>query len=303
MKVKVLLNPYANRWEARKRWPEAEDALNSAGVDFSLSISEHPHHLSELAAKALQQQFTTIVVAGGDGSIGETVNGIAQGWDGRGKFPVTLGILPLGSANDFAYAIDVPSSLSEAATIIASGKTRAVDLCKCNELYFMNNSAGGLEPYVTTKHERIHWIKGQIRYLVAAFWAILEKPEWNGVLKWDGGEYEGPISLVSIGNGKRTGGFFMTPHADPFDGKLTLAFGYRASRMGLLRALPRALKEGSGSYVEMNGMRELHCTKLNVHLEKPSPVHTDGELFNQWLNDLEYRIYPAVVPVLMATSY
>ncbi len=94
----------------------------------------------------------------------------------------------------------------------------------------------------------------------------------------------------------------MTPHADPFDGKLTVAFGFRASRLGLLGALPCALKDGPGNYVEMPGMQELHCTKLKVHLDKPSPVHTDGELFDRWLNDLDYKIFPGVVPVLTAAS-
>jgi diacylglycerol kinase family enzyme len=91
----------------------------------------------------------------------------------------------------------------------------------------------------------------------------------------------------------------MTPHADPFDGKLTLAFGYRATRLGLFGALPRALKEGEGSYVEMEGMHEVHFTRLSVHLDRPSPAHTDGEIFNAWVTDLEYQIFPQAVPVLM----
>jgi len=298
MKFKVLLNPYSNRWNARTRWPEADAALKAAGVDFDLSVSERADHLVDLAADAVNQGFTTIVVAGGDGSIGETVNGIARSWDGKKKFPATLGIIPLGSANDFAFAIDLPLGLTEAAKIIASGKTKSVDLGKCNERFFLNNSGLCLEPYATTKHERIHWIKGIGRYLVAAVWAIMDKPEWRGDLKWDGGEFSGLLSLASIGNGRRTGGFFMTPHADPFDGRLTLAFGYRATRLGLFSALPRAFKEGEGSYIEMDGMREVHCTRLTIHLDKPSPVHTDGELFDDWLTDLDYKILPGAVPVL-----
>lgn len=300
MKTKVLLNPYSNRWNSQKRWPEAEAALKAAGVEFDLSVSERPEHLVDLAAEAVAKGFSTIVVAGGDGSIGETVNGMAKGWNESGKFPATLGILPLGSANDFAFALGLPLDLEEAAKIIASGKTKLVDLCKCNQRYFVNNSAAGLEPYVTTKHERIHWIKGMARYLVAAVWAILDKPEWNGKLSWDGGEYRGPLSLVTVGNGRRTGGFFMTPHADPFDGKLTLAFGYRATRLGLFGALPRAFKEGEGSYVEMDGMHELNCTKLSIHLNKPSPAHTDGELFDEWIADLKYQIFPTTIPVLVS---
>src|SRR5262245_4498093 len=100
MKIKVLLNPYSNRWNARKRWAIAESALREAGVEFDLSVSERADHLVELAAGAVEQGFTTIAVAGGDGSIGECVNGIARGWDGKRPIPVTIGILPLGTAND-----------------------------------------------------------------------------------------------------------------------------------------------------------------------------------------------------------
>ena len=299
MKIKVLLNPYSNRWNSQKRWPQAEAALKSAGVEFDLSVSERPDHLVELAAASARQGYPVIVVAGGDGSIGEVINGIARHWSGKGKFPARLGIIPLGSANDFAYALDLPLDIDEAAHVIANGKARPVDLCKCNENFFLNNSAGALETYVTTRHERIHWIKGAARYLVAAVWAILDKPQWHGHLKWDGGEYHGPLSLFSVGNGRRTGGFFMTPHADPFDGKLTLAIGYRGTRLGLLTALPRAFKEDKGNYVEMEGMQEIHCTRLTIHLDEPSPAHTDGELFDRWLTDFEYRIFPGVVPVLV----
>ena len=299
MTIKVILNPYSNRWNAQKRWGEAEIALRDAGVKFDLSVSERPDHIVDLAAAAVSKGFSTIVVAGGDGSIGEAINGMGKKWDEKSPFPVTLGLLPLGSANDLIFNIGFPTDLKEAAKIIAGGKTRALDLCKCNDRYFVNNSACGLEPYVTTKHERIHWIKGMMRYLVAAVWAIMDKPEWHGEVKWDDGEYKGPLSLVSLGNGRRTGGFFMTPHADPFDGKLTLAFGHRGTRMGLFMALPKAFNEGKGSYVELDGMRELHTMRVSIRLDHPSPAHTDGELFDTWITDLEYKIFPSAVNLLV----
>ncbi|RME87728.1 MAG: hypothetical protein D6770_08680, partial [Anaerolineae bacterium] len=137
-------------------------------------------------------------------------------------------------------------------------------------------------------------------YLVAAVWAIMDRPEWHGEVTWDGGEYHGPLTLVSIGNGARTGGlFYMTPHADPFDGKLTFAYGYRRTRLGMLQALPRAMKPGPGSYIEMDGIYEVHCTHLTIHLNKPSPAHTDGELLPEWVQDFEYRIYPKRLQILM----
>ena len=174
-----------------------------------------------------------------------------------------------------------------------------LDVGQLNDRYFVNNSAAGLEPTVTIKHERIQWIKGAVRYLVAAVWAIIEKPEWHGDLKWDDGEYNGPLTLVSIGNAPRTGGFYMTPHADPFDGKLTFAFGYRKTRLGMFQVLPRAMRPGAGSYVEMDGMMEVHTTRLTIHLDRPSPAHTDGELFPDFVQDFVYKIYPGRLKILL----
>jgi diacylglycerol kinase (ATP) len=300
MKIKILLNPYSNRWNSQRRWAEAESALGNSGVDFDLSVSERADHLVDLAAEAVKAGFSTLVIAGGDGSICEVVNGAARGWDEITAFPVTLGIMPLGTANDLGDNIGVPRDLIAAAKVIANGKTRGVDLGKCNERYFLNNSGAGLEPYVTTKQEKIRWVSGVPRYLLAAVQGIMEKPSWKARLEWDGGSYEGPLSLVSIGNGHRTGGiFFMTPHADPFDGRLTFMYAYRATRLELFQALPRAMKTGEGSLVEMDGIHEVHCTRLKIRLDKPSPVHTDGELFDEWLTDLEYKIFPNAVQLFV----
>jgi len=300
MKIKILLNPYSNRWNSQQRWTEAESALRATQLDFDLSVSEHADHLVDLAADAVRGGYSTLIIAGGDGSVGEVVNGAARGWNEKSAFRVTLGILPLGTANDLADNIGIPRDLASAAKVISNGKTRRVDLGKCNERYFLNNSGAGLEPYVTTKQEKIKWISGVPRYLVAAVQGIMDKPTWHARLEWDDGSYDGPLSLVSIGNGYRTGGiFFMTPHADPFDGKLTFVHGYRATRLGLFQALPRAMKPGEGSFVEMDGMYEIHCTHLKIRFDKPSPVHTDGELFDEWLTDLEYKIFPSCVQMLV----
>jgi diacylglycerol kinase (ATP) len=299
MTAKVILNPYSNRWNSQKRWPEAEAALKAAGIVFELVVSERKGQIVELAAQAVREKFSPIIVSGGDGSIGDAANGLARAAKSQKAALGPLGIMPTGSANDIVFALGLPTDLSEAAHVIAAGKTAAMDLGKLNDRYFVNNSAAGLEPYVTIKHEKIHWIKGIARYLMAAVQAIMDKPEWNGNVKWDGGEYRGKLSLISVGNGRRTGGFFMTPHANPFDGKLTLAYGYRGTRIGLFGALPRAFNEGKGSYVEMEGMKEVQTTRISIHLDKPSPAHTDGELLPAWIQDFEYGIFPKCLNIIV----
>lgn len=300
MNAKVILNPYSNRWNSQKRWQEAEAALKSAGLNFDLAVSERKGHIIELAQAAVRGGFSPIIVAGGDGSIGEAVNGLARAAASDAEPLGPLGILPMGSANDLAYALGLPTDLSQAAQVISSGRTRAMDLGKLNDRYFANNSAAGLEPYVTTKHEKIQWIKGIGRYLVGAVQAIMDKPEWQGYVKWDDGEYNGKLSLISIGNGRRSGGFFMAPHADPFDGKLTFVFAYRATRLGMFQALPKAMNEGSGNYTELEGINEIHTTHVSIHLDSLSPAHTDGELLPEWIQDFDYQIQPKRLHILMS---
>ena len=299
MTAKVILNPYSNRWNSQKRWSEAESALKAAGVDFHLAISEKKGQIVGLAEQAALQKFSPIIVAGGDGSVGDAANGLMRAARSANIPMPSLGLMPTGSANDIAFALGLPTDLDQVARVIAAGKTRAMDLGKLNDRYFVNNSGAGLEPYVTLKHEKIHWIKGIARYLVAAVQGIMDKPEWNGTVAWDDGEHKGKFSMISIGNGRRTGGFFMTPHADPFDGKLTLAFGYRPTRLGLFQALPRAFNEDKGSYVEMDGMQEVHTTHVSIHLDRPSPAHTDGELLPQWIQDFEYEILPGCLNMIV----
>ena len=300
MTAKVILNPYSNRWNSKARWPETEAALKAAGEDFEMVASERKGQVVDLVEQAVREGFSPIIVSGGDGTIGDAVNGLARAAKSADAPIGPLGIMPTGSANDFVYNLGLPTDLTEAARVIKAGKVRTIDLGKLNDSYFANNSAMGLEPYVTIKHEKIQNIKGIARYLLAAVQAIMDKVEWHGDVKWDGGEYSGPLSLVTVGNGPRTGGlFFMTPHADPADGKLTLAFGYRGTRLGLLMALPRAMKPGQGSYVEMDGMFEVNCTRVTIHLDHPSPAHTDGELLPQFMTDFEYSIQPGRLKILV----
>jgi len=294
------LNPYSNRWNSQKRWPEAEAALKAAGIDFELAVSESPRHIIELARAAAEQGFSPIIAAGGDGTIGETVNGLAKAARSENELLGPLGILPLGSANDLVDNLGIPKDLSEAARVIAAGKIRKMDVGSVNGFYFANNSAIGLEPYITLKQEKIKNIKGILRYLVAAIQGIWDNPQWNATIEWDDGRFEGPILLVSVGNSPRTGGiFFMAPHADPFDGKLTFVHGYRKTRGQIFKLLPRTMKPGEGSFVEMDGIFEYQTTRIKIHVDRVTPAHTDGVIFSTDLQDFEYKIYPQRLQILL----
>ena len=180
MTAKVILNPYSNRWNSQNRWSQVKSALEAAGIDFHLAISEKKGQLTDLAQHAVFERFSPVIVVGGDGSVGDVANGLMRAARSMQTAIPPLGIMPTGSANDIVFALGLPTDLHQAARVIAAGKTKVMDLGKLNDRYFVNNSAAGLEPYVTIKHEKIQWIKGMARYLVAAVQAIMDKPEWQG---------------------------------------------------------------------------------------------------------------------------
>lgn len=310
MTAKVILNPYAGRWLARQKQAEAEESLRSVGIDYDIELTEKPKHGITLAAKAVEAGFNPIIAAGGDGSISEVVNGImsSRGSSVSKDLPA-LGILPLGSANDLVVNLGLPRDLDSAAQTISGGFSRLMDLGFLvidhgpDGRYFDNNAAIGLEPHITLIQQRITKLRGVIRYLAATLRGILDNPQWQLRLTWDDGSYEGMATLVTVGNNPITGGlFYMTPHADPFDGKLTFVHGYMPTRLQILSLLPRTMKPADGSYIEHPSIHEINASWLKIELEQPTPVHADGEILSSSARSIEYRVVPACLPVLLPAS-
>jgi diacylglycerol kinase (ATP) len=298
MSIKIIHNPYSSRWTSGQRREEAEAALRAHNLDYEWVQSEKPGHAIDLASQAADQGFETILAAGGDGTIGETINGIMKSI--KDKPMPKFGVLPLGTANDLVHNLGLPTDLTEAAGVIAAGKTKLLDLCQVNDRYFLNNAGLGLEPFTTTIQEKLTRVHGVGRYLLATLLSIIKNPQWEMSLEWDDGQYNGPVTLISVGNGPVTGGIFYTvPHADPFDGKLTFVYGHVATRLKILTLLPRIMKPDVGSYVEHPSVHEFECTWLKVHVEPGTPAHTDGELFSRDIQDLHYNIHPQKVPFLL----
>jgi len=307
MSAFVILNPYAGRWKAQKKRQELETALHESGVEYKLVATERPGHGSELAAMAVREGHSPVISAGGDGSISEVVNGMLQGAgspDALRKIP--FGVIPLGTANDFAVNLHLPIDIQSAAQVIARGQSRAIDLgevrfgAEKHQRYFDNNSAIGLEPSITLIQQRIKRMSGVLRYLAATLIGVYHNPQWIMQIEWEGGQFHGMANLVTVGNSPLTGGlFYMTPHASPFDGLLTFVYGSIPTRMQILSILPKTMKPGAGSYVEHPSIHEIHSPWVRIHSETPTPLHADGEIQTETAQDLEYRVLPACLPVLM----
>jgi diacylglycerol kinase (ATP) len=297
MPATVILNPYSNRWEAGKRAPEVEAALRRAGIEFEMKITSRPDEGVQLAREAVVAGNTPLIAAGGDGGVSEVLNGLMQATPPTGRPAGPLGMLPLGTANDITDMLAIPRDLDQAVDVIRKGNTRAIDLGLVNGRYFDNNSAVGLEPMVTIENIRLTWMRGVVRYLAAAALAILKRPEWKAHLVWDDGEYDGSITLISVGNTRRTGGvFYMTPNATPDDGLLDFIFSPSLGRARLFQLLPKAQ---TGDHVREPEIREHRTTRLSIRLNPPSPIQADGEVFVKDATEITYQVLPAALQVFV----
>ena len=295
MPATVILNPYSNRWEAGRRAPEIESALHRAGIEFEMKITSQPGDGIALARTAVETGNTPLIAAGGDGAISEVVNGLMEATSPEARPAGPIGLLPLGTANDLTDGLGIPRDLNEAAQIIKNGLTRTIDLGIVNGRYFDNNSAVGLEPVVTIENIRLTWLRGVIRYLAAAVIAILKRPTWNAQLKWDSGEYNGSITLISVGNSPRTGGvFYMTPNAILDDGLLDFIFAPALGRLKLLQLLP---KTQTGAHIHEPEIQEHQTKRLSIRTQPSTPIQADGELFTKQATEIVYEVLPGALRV------
>lgn len=301
MSVKIILNPYAKRWQAQAQIPTVEAACQAAELDYELSITERPGHGIALAEQAVTEGFDAVVAAGGDGTINEVVNGLLRASNGRPTIP--FGILPLGTANDFHLMAGLPAGLEASTQVIASGRTRQVDAGMVSDgvkrHYFINNSAVAMEPMVTLENIKMTRLSGEVRYLVALARAIARLKAWQMRITWDDGGYEGPAYLLSVCNSQRTGGFSMAPGATIDDGRFNFVFAPEVPKRTVLAVLVRLLQ---GKHIYHAAVTYGETTRLSLESQPGTPIHADGEIVSESAATVHYEILPGIVTLLGSNS-
>jgi diacylglycerol kinase (ATP) len=293
-KIKVILNPYGGRWPTQAKVTQVEQGLRQAGLDYHLELTTRPGQGVELARQASLAGWRVVVAAGGDGMVNEVVNGLMQA--AGGAEACVLGILPIGTANDLAEMLGIPLNVGAACRCLAAGATRLIDVGQVNGRYFVNNSAIGLEPMVTVAHDRLRWVNGNLRYILAALQTISRAKPWHMRLSWGDSAYDGPINLVSVGNSNRTGGFFyMTPQAKPDDGLLDFVYATGLSKWQMLRLLPKTF---TGGHIQHPQVVYRQTTSLSITVFSPTLIQTDGEIIADHATEINYYLIPRKLRVI-----
>jgi len=297
MKVKIILNPYANRWGAKNKIEAVEAACTAVSLNADLAVTDKPGMGIDLAYDAARAGYDAVIAAGGDGTISEVVNGLIRANPDGPTVP--LGIIPIGSANDFAKMVDLPADIAGAAQVIAAGRTRLIDAGEIRLQdrvhYFINNSAVAMEPMITLEHIKITRISGELRYYVALLKGIVKLKAWQMHLAWEGGGYEGPSYLLSVCNSARTGGFMMAPGALVDDGQFDFVFAPEVSKAKVVAILLRLLQ---GTHVDHPQVTFGRTDRLTIVSEPGTPIHADGEIIGTAETAVAYQILPGKISLL-----
>ncbi len=300
MNVKVVLNPYANRWQAQAQATTMMAALKTAGVTAELAITEGPEHGIALAREAAKAGCDAVIAAGGDGTINEVINGVLQATP-EGAPTLPFGIMPVGTANDFTRMQNIPLNIVLAAQTIATGHTRQIDAGVITgswgnaPRYFVNNSAVAMEPMITIENIRMKRLSGEIRYLAALVKGIFKLKAWQMQISWDSGGYDGPAYLLSVCNGPRTGGFQMAPQAKFDDGLYDFVFAPEVPKRTVVAVLLKLMK---GEHIHHPAVTYQRTAELTLTSEPGTPVHADGEVFTESATAVSYHILPSKVTLL-----
>jgi diacylglycerol kinase (ATP) len=207
-----------------------------------------------------------------------------------------LAIIPLGSANDFIQTLGTPADIRGACQLLRTGGVRTIDVGRVNERYFINDVGVGFEPQVTLESRKIKWLRGTLIYLVAVLRAVRDPIQAHMTIEWDDGQrVSRPILLVSVANGRCTGGFWLTPYAELDDGKLDFIFADALSRLQILRFLPEVMRK---THLDKEPVTYGRTRHIVITSDDPLPVVADGEIMTTEAHRLEIEVLPGRMQVL-----
>ena len=261
----MVLNPAAHSERARRRQAQVEELAGTSMVYATTQVGE----AESCARRAVAEGYRKIVAAGGDGTVHEVVNGIANS-------DTTLGVLPLGTMNVFANEIGLPTSdLNLCWQVIEDGRTRSVDLPAANKKYFVQLAGVGLDAQVV-KETSSTWRRniGPLSYLISAAQIAARKPPRLSIESENALISEG--SFVLVGNGRLYGGpfpFFKQATID--DGLLDVVVFKRLGYLEIIKYLQDVI---FSSEIRTPEVEYFQTRRLRVESDEEVPVELDGEL-------------------------
>ncbi|MCS6975642.1 MAG: diacylglycerol kinase family lipid kinase [Gemmatales bacterium] len=294
----MIANPSAGRGRAGRI---LRRVLHILGKRAEYWITKEPGHAETLARQAVREGFSTVVAAGGDGTVHEIANGLLD----ENRQDVCLGVLPVGSGNDYAASLALPGNAERLAEIVSGPIVRRVDvgLVQCatgKRRWFVNTLGFCLSGAVVWETCHVRHLRGLALYAwgaIRAIWRHFRAPLTK--IKFDDTQVTLPTLFLTVALGKREGGgFLVAPQAELDDGWFDYLHGSQISRLGALWYMPAL---ALGRIPENDpAVRTGRCRRLEISAEEPFAIHADGEVFSgpqDRVCPLSVELRPRALPV------
>jgi YegS/Rv2252/BmrU family lipid kinase len=251
-------------------------------------VTERAGHAVELAREAARSRADAVLVCGGDGTVNETLEGLAGS-------RTALAQMPLGTANVLGHELGLKAAPRWVTELVLHGRPRRLDLGRCGRHFFICMASAGFDAYVTQQMAELR--KGSINYLsyvrptLKAFWDYPFEPLRVEV---DGKPVEPCVYNVVVGNTRSYGApFTMTPQARPDDGRLDVcAFAGRGRAWLALYMAATTVPV----HHRLASVRYLTGLRIDVDAASPVAVQLDGDYKTQ--TPVRFEVVPNAITVL-----
>lgn len=267
-KARLIYNPFSGKRVFGNRLDLVIHKLQSGGYEVTPIRTTKIEDIYNSMKNA--QGYDCIITSGGDGTINQVINAMM-----KNNINVPIGILPSGTANDFANHLNLPKHTSEACDVIINNKISEFDLGKINDKYFINVAAGGLLTDVSQKIDtNLKSTLGKMAYYIKG---IEQIPNFRAIpisINCDGETINEMIYLFVILNGSSAGGFKLAPNSTANDGILDLVAIRSCNMMELFNLFISTLK---GEHLENNNIIYLRGKKFIIQCDEKVETDIDGE--------------------------
>lgn len=309
MRIRLIYNPAAGRRNQRRELPDVVDLFTSAGWQVDVAETRGPGHASRLAQQASADGYDVVLIAGGDGSVNQVVDGLMRARE-AGQAGTILGILPAGTANVLAHDLGLPApSLGRGQTLVAAARellrasVTRLDVGRATtglgSRYFLCWAGVGLDAAVTRTVEEHQMAKQLLgpAYFAAALLREVNRPDLvtEYVIELDEEQWREQGCLVVASNIRRYAAIIdIAPQARLDDGLLDVTFVRAAGLLELAKLAPPFL---SGDHIRLSEVRYSQSRRIRVRTAVPQPVHVDAEPFAT--TPLEVEVVPRALSILI----
>lgn len=267
-----IVNPRAGSGKTMSEWVPAENKLQKYGIRFITALTDHKKHATQLAIEAAEAGYRRIVAVGGDGSVHETLCGICQFCDNTGTptEEFTLGVMPIGSGNDWIKSIEIPHDFDKIIEMIRTESTGTMDVVRVigggGKVCYMANIGGtGFDSHVCSRvnQQKESGKRGKMIYLDGLLHTVKHLAPINlKVIADENTVYEGPCYSIALGNGKYSGsGMLQVPDADINDCLLDFMIVPKIPIKSIIVQLPRLF---NGTVPESKDLICGRCKSLKI---------------------------------------